>query len=54
MKIKTKILVWLLVIMLCMLGLINNIDNDILKVIYATSMLLLGNTIRKRLGIEVR
>ena len=52
-RIKTKILVIILMILFGLLGLIARIDNDILTLLYITSEALLINELRKRYGVEV-
>lgn len=54
MKIRKEILVALWLILMLLLGLIARIDNGVVSAIYWLTLLLLGNKIRKRYGIEVR
>lgn len=52
-RIKTNVLIAIWLILMELLGLIARIDNNIISVFYMITLALLGNKIRKRLGIEV-
>lgn len=53
-RIKTKVLIIMLVILFGMLGLVARIDNDLLILLYAISEALIINALRKRYGVRVR
>ena len=52
-RIKTNILIGMWVLLFELLGLIASFNNDLISVCYIIVLALLGNVIRKRLGIEV-
>lgn len=52
-RIKTNVLIAIWLILMELLGLIASFNNDLISVCYIIVLALLGNKIRKRLGIEV-
>ena len=52
-RIKTRILIIILVVLFSLLGLIARIDNNIISVSYISSIFIITNILRKRYGIEV-
>ena len=52
-RIRTNILIGMWVLLIELLGLIASFNNDLISVCYIIVLALLGNVIRKRLGIEV-
>ena len=53
-RIKTKVLIIVLLILFEMLGLVARINNDLITILYVISEVLIMNTLRKRYGVRVR
>lgn len=53
MKLRSWVLITLFILLIVNVGLIASIDNLILTFSYILSLLIIGNKIRKRLGVEI-
>ena len=53
-RIKTKVLIIMLLILFEMLGLVARINNDLITALYVISEALIMNALRKRYGVQVR